>query len=194
MKELEQKDGCEFEDIAAYLDGELNEVALQRFENHLKSCTHCDSELREQRRLLCTLEVAFSDSRAFDLPNNFTRVVTARAENDLRGVRNKTEGRRALQLCAGLALISFALLGAATRVVVFDPLRTFFRVTRALLDLGWQAASEAVSSALVLIRVIGNALFSANNGLGIFLLVAFLGSVSVLLLLITKYHRAEIVE
>ena len=194
MKELDQRDGCEFEDVAAYLDGELNGVALKRFEEHLKSCAHCDRELRAQRQLLCTLEIAFSDSRAFDLPHNFTRVVTARAENDLRGVRNKREGRRALQLCAALALISFALLGAATRVVVFDPLRVFFRVTRALLDLGWQTAAEAVSSALVLIRVIGHAAFSANNGLGVFLFVAFLGSVSVLLLLITKYHRAETVE
>jgi anti-sigma factor RsiW len=194
MKELDQTNGCEFEDVAAYLDGELDEAALQRFEHHLKSCVHCDSELRAQRQLLCTLEVAFSDARAFDLPNNFARVVTARAENDLRGVRNKREGRRALQLCAALALISFALLGAATRVVVFDPLRTFFRVTSALLDLAWQAGAEAMASVLVLIRVIGHAAFSTSNGLSIFLFVAFLGSVSVLLLLITKYHRAETVE
>ncbi len=194
MNEIDSRDACQLEDVAAYLDGELSGAALLRFEDHLKSCTDCDSELREQRQLLCTLESAFSDSRAFDLPNNFTRVVTARAENDLSGVRNRREGRRALQLCAALALVSFALLGAATRVVVWDPLRTFFRVTRALLDLAWQATSESISNALVLLRVIGQAIFAAKNGLGLFLALLFLGSISFLLFLIAKYHRAEIVE
>ena len=194
MNELDPRNACQLEDVAAYLDGELSGDALVRFEDHLKSCAHCDNDLRKQRQLLCTLESAFSDSRAFDLPNNFTRVVTARAENDLSGVRNRREGRRALQLCAALALVSFALLGAATRVVVWDPLRTFFRVTRALLDLVWQATSEAISTALVLLRVIGQAIFPAKNGLGVFLTIVFLSSLSFLLFLIAKYHRAEIVE
>jgi anti-sigma factor RsiW len=194
MNEFDPRNACQLEDVAAYLDGELSGDALICFEDHLKSCAHCDGELREQRQLLCTLESAFSDSRAFDLPNNFTRVVTARAENDLSGVRNRREGRRALQLCAALALVSFALLGAATRVVVWDPLRSFFRVTRALLDLAWQTTSEALSTALVLLRVIGQAIFPAKNGLGVFLSLVFLVSVSFLLFLITKYHRAEIVE
>jgi len=79
-------------------------------------------------------------------------------------------------------------------VVVWDPLRSFFRVTRALLDLAWQATSEALSTALVLLRVIGQAIFPAKNGLGVFLSLVFLVSVSFLLFLITKYHRAEIVE
>ena len=194
MDDLNRMSACPLEEVAAYLDGELNGAALNRFEDHLKSCAHCDDELRAQRELLCTLEAAFGDSRTFDLPNNFARVVTARAENDLRGVRNKHEGRRALQLCASLALVSFALLGAATRVIVWEPVQSFFRVMRALLDLVWQATSEALSTALVLLRVIGQAVFPTKNGLGVFLSIVFLVSVSSLLFLITKYHRAEIVE
>ena len=63
--------GCEREDVAAYLDGELTAEELTSFETHLKSCAACAVELRRQRQLLCTLDVAFNESRAFDLPRDF---------------------------------------------------------------------------------------------------------------------------
>jgi putative zinc finger protein len=185
---------CEVEDIAAYVDGELGGAALTRFEQHVKECAACAHELRLQRQLLCTLDVAFNDQTAFDLPNNFARVVTARAENDLSGMRNRSERRRALQLCAVLALVAFSLLGAATRTVVLDPLRSFFRTTRVLFDLVWQSISQVGSSALVLIRVIGRGLLLSQTGSRFFLVLAFLLSISFLSLLIVKYHRAQIIE
>lgn len=185
---------CQLEDVAAYLDGELTGVALDEFEQHLKSCASCAAELRIQRQLLCTLDVAFNDTRSFHLPNNFARVVTAHAENDLTGMRDRGERRRALQLCAILALVSFGLLGAATRAVVVDPLRSFFRVARVLVDLVWQATSGAASSAAVMIRVLGRAMLFAQTGSRVFLVLAFLGSISFLSLLIANYHRAQIIE
>src|SRR3954451_4639008 len=135
---------CQLEDVAAYIDGELSQAGANRFEDHLKSCLDCADELRAQRQLLCTLDVAFNGSRSFQLPHNFTRVVTARAENDLNGMRNKGERRRALKLCAMLAVTSFALLGAAARTVVFEPVGSFFRVSKSLLQLVWAAASQAL--------------------------------------------------
>ena len=185
---------CQLEDVAAYLDGELTGVALDAFEQHVRSCAGCAVELRTQRQLLCTLDVAFNDARSFHLPNNFARVVTAHAENDLTGMRNRRERQRALQLCAVLALVSFGLLGAATRAIVFDPLRSFFRVTRVLVDLVWQATSEAASSAAVLIRVIGRAILLAQTGSRFFFVLAFLLSICFLSLLIANYHRAQIIE
>jgi len=185
---------CELEDVAAYVDGELGGAELARFEQHVKECAGCAQELRLQRQLLCTLDVAFNDKAGFDLPNNFARVVTARAENDLSGMRNRRERKRALQVCAVLALLTFGLLGAATRTVVLDPLRSFFRVTRVLFDLAWQAISQAASSALVLVRMIGRVLLLPQTGSRFFLVLAFLLSISFLSLLIVKYHRAQIVE
>jgi predicted anti-sigma-YlaC factor YlaD len=185
---------CQLEDVAAYLDGELAGVSLDRFEQHLKECSACATELRVQRQLLCTLDVAFSDSRSFDLPNNFARVVTARAENDLSGMRNRHERKRALQLCVLLALIAFALLGAATRTIVLDPLRSFFRVARVLSDLLWQAVSDAVATVAVLSRVIGRAVLDTQPGSRLLLVLAFLLSLSCLSLLIVRYRRAQIVE
>ena len=192
MNDFSEK--CQLEDVAAYLDGELSEAGVNRFEDHLRSCLDCANELRAQRQLLCTLDVAFNGNRSFQLPHDFTRIVTARAESDLSGMRNKHERRRALKLCAVLALVSFALLGAATRTVVFEPLSTLFRISRTVLQLAWQAASEAVLSATVLVRVIVRAVLLDQNGLGWLMLVAFLIAISVLPFLLVKYHRAQTIE
>jgi anti-sigma factor RsiW len=185
---------CQLEDVAAYLDGELGEAGANRFEDHLKSCVDCATELRAQRQLLCTLDVAFNGTRSFQLPHNFTRIVTARAESDLSGMRNKHERRRALKLCAVLAIVSFALLGAATRTIVFDPLSTLFRISRTVLQLAWQAASETVMTAATLGRVIVRAALLGQNGLALLMLSAFLVGVSVLPLALVKYHRAQTIE
>jgi len=192
MNDFSEK--CQLEDVGAYLDGELSEAGVNRFEDHLRSCLDCANELRAQRQLLCTLDVAFNGNRSFQLPHDFTRIVTARAESDLSGMRNKHERRRALKLCAVLALVSFALLGAAARTVVFDPLSTLFRISRTVLQLAWQAASEAVMSATVLMRVIVRAVLLDQNGLGLLMLVAFLIAISVLPFLLVKYHRAQTIE
>src|SRR5260221_5643357 len=128
-----EQQNCQLEDVAAYLDGELGGVSLEAFEAHLKTCPDCAMELRGQRQLLCTLESAFNEWRPFELPHDFTRVVAAHAENDLSGMRRKSERRRAVQLCAILALISFALLGTSARTLAFDPIRSFLRVTGSLL-------------------------------------------------------------
>ena len=185
---------CQLEDVAAYLDGELDGAALETFETHLKSCLDCAAELRVQRQLLCTLDFAFNGSRPFELPRDFTRVVAAHAENDLSGMRKWSERRRALQMCAVLALISFALLGAASRALVFDPVRSFFRVTGGLLNLVWQAIYDAGTEVAIIVRVVGRAVVLGPHGLWLFLALAFLTSLSLLPFLIAKYHRAQIAE
>jgi len=185
---------CQLEDVAAYLDGELSDAGTNRFEEHLKSCAECATELRAQRQLLCTLDVAFNSTRSFQLPHNFTRIVTARAENDLSGMRNSNERRRALKLCALLAVISFALLGAAARTIVFDPLRTFFRIAGSLIQLAWHATSEGFVSATVLVRMIIRGVFEAENGVLLFAIVGFLFSISILPFLLARYHRAQTIE
>ncbi len=189
-----EKQGCQLEDVAAYLDGELSGSALETFEAHLKTCPDCATELRGQRQLLCTLDLAFNESRSFELPHNFTRVVAAHAENDLGGMRKKSERRRALQLCAVLALVSFALLGAASRTLVFDPVRSFLRVAGSLLTLLWQAFYEVISGLGTIVRVVGRAVVLGPRGLWLFVALALIISLFLLPFLIAKYHRAQIIE
>jgi anti-sigma factor RsiW len=185
---------CQADDVAAYLDGELNRDSLARFEDHLKACADCATELRAQRQLLCTLDVAFNDSHSFALPQDFARIVTRRAESDFSGMLRRPERRRALKLCALLALVSFALMGAASRAIVFEPVRSFFKAGGTVLDLCWRAASEVSASAATVIRIVGRAIFYSSNGAGLLLLLVLPLAFSGLLFLITRYHRAQIVE
>jgi anti-sigma factor RsiW len=189
-----EKQECQLEEVAAYLDGELAGIALTAFEAHLETCADCATELRGQRQLLCTLDFAFNDSRSFELPHDFTRVVAAYAENDVSGMRNKSERRRAVQLCAILALVSFALLGAASRTLVFDPVRSFLRVAGSLLNLLWQTIFDAGTGIAVIVRVVGRAAILGPRGLWLFVALALIISLSFLPFLIAKYHRAQIIE
>jgi anti-sigma factor RsiW len=192
--ETNQEMACQLEDVAAYVDGELTGAALEDFEFHLRSCGACADELRTQKQLLCTLDVAVNDSRSFELPREFSRVVTARAESDLSGMRRKHERRRALKLCAALALTSFALMGAAARGLVIDPLRSIFRVANILLDFASRAALDLAETLAVFIRVFARAIFSAPHGIGVLFLIALLLSILLLPFLIARYHRAQIIE
>lgn len=183
---------CEREPIAAYLDGELSGGILADFETHLDACSACRSELRNQQQLLCTLDTAFGD--AFDLPEDFTRMVKARAESDVRGVREKHERRRAFQLTIILALLSFAFLGTAWQGSVLQPLRTTARVTLSVLNLAWQTISDAATGIVVIARLSGQALIVNPHRPGLFLLLIFLASVSLLPFLITRYHQRQTIE
>jgi anti-sigma factor RsiW len=187
-------EGCRTEDVAAYLDGELGGSASESFEAHLKTCARCATELRMQRQLLCTLDLAFSEP-SFELPRNFSRVVAAHAESDLSGMRKKSERRRAFQLCAALALLSFALLGAASGALVFQPARSVLRLAGSLLDLVWRALYDAGTGAAVIVRVVGRALILAPHGLGLVLVVLpFVIALALLPRLIANYHRAQVIE
>ncbi len=194
MDDFTHNHECRSEDVAAYLDGELGGSASESFEAHLKTCARCATELRTQRQLLCTLDLAFSE-RSFELPRNFSRVVAAHAESDLSGMRKKSERRRAVQLCALLALLSFALLGAASRALVFQPARSFLRLAGSLLDLILRALYDAGTGVAVIVRVVGRALILAPHGLGLVLIVLpFLIALALLPRLIVNYHRAQVIE
>ena len=189
-----EKQICPSEDIAAYLDGELDAVAIDRFESHVARCRTCDAELRRQRQLVCTLEAAFGSPAKFDLPVDFTRVIATRAESDLRGVRSRTERHRAAKLCAILGLVVFAVLAATANSVALQPARNALQLFARVFELLWQAASDATESLAIILRVLtGGATGSPYVWpwlIGLTLIVA----VSLLTRLIGRYHRRQIIE
>jgi len=182
------------EDVAAYLDGELDDAALEVFEGHVKTCAGCAQELRTQRQLLCTLNRAFEESGAFELPQDFARLVATHAESDVTGLRGRGERRRAFKVCAVLALLSFALLGAASRATVFQPARSSLRVAETLLDLACNTIYDGGTGASVIVRLVVRAIALSPYGLGLFLILAFIIAISLLPRLIASYHRAQIIE
>jgi hypothetical protein len=168
--------------------------ALGSFEAHVADCSVCAAELRSQRQLLCTLEAAFNGSSRIDLPENFTRVVAKHAEHNLSGLREKSERRRALQLCATLAIVAFALLGAASGALVFQPVRGFFRVGASVFEVFSAAALEAAEGLAIVGRLMGRAAVASPHGVGALIALVFVVAISLLPRLIANYHRAQIVE
>ena len=135
---------CQTDQIASYLDDELDDAALITFEAHLKECFHCKAELAEQRGLLGTLNSAFGHGSDLKLPGDFARIITAHAESDMSGVRGHREHQRALRWCAILSAASLALLGVTTRAYVVGVVRAVGRPVSVVLDLTWTTIYDAV--------------------------------------------------
>jgi anti-sigma factor RsiW len=189
----EQRD-CQIEQIASYLDGELDTAARLVFESHIKECSLCAAELAGQRRLLGALDSVLSRGSDLPLPTNFARIVATNAESDMSGMRERREGGRALRLCAVLAATSLALLGLATRVFVFNLVLTVGRPIAAVFDLVWTTIGDAVTSFTVILRVLGKSFLPGSQLEG--LLGFALLALAVLLLsrLIASYHRTRFIE
>lgn len=146
--------------VAAYLDAELNDTETRAFESHLKTCAACARSLNEQKRVLCALDAAFNDSssrhdRAL-LPKDFTRTLIARAETDMRGVRGKSEWRRAVVFAFILLACASTLLGAANVSKLFSVANSS---TRAAIGLMWTmlgAMADACAGLFVVLRALNH--------------------------------------
>ncbi|HEY9404882.1 MAG TPA: zf-HC2 domain-containing protein [Pyrinomonadaceae bacterium] len=178
-------------DVAAYLDGELDTGASARFERHAKTCAPCANALREQRRLLCVLDVAFGDpQKQIQLPSNFTEVVKARAQSDMTSVRRRSERRRAVVVSVGLAALSFALLGWQAWDELFAPLRAAAGVAATMLDMAANAFGEAASGVALTLRVLGGQMLEEPGAGSIGACIAVALALALLLRLVVGYHRA----
>jgi predicted anti-sigma-YlaC factor YlaD len=183
---------CKGEEIAAYLDGELPEASRTEFEQHVKECTACAGQLREQKQLLCTLDFALGNERSLPLPPaNFARVVAAHAQSDMRGVRASSEHKRALWLCSALALASALLIGgAAIGESVIVPVAAVMKSLATLAGFFWHTLYNAGTGLVVISRVSAHLLFESRplGLIGSLLLISALG---LLPRLIISYHRSS---
>jgi predicted anti-sigma-YlaC factor YlaD len=190
--ETAHRSACQSEEIAAYLDGELDSVVRQLFEEHLKECRSCASNLEEQKRLLCMLDFALGGGEtAVPLPKDFAQRVAVRAESDMSGVRRASEHGVALRVCAVLTLVSFALLGgAAMSEAVVRPAFALFRHGVIILDFTWRVLYDAGAGLTVISRDLGGHLLFESHPL--FLFGSLLLAVALVLLLrrLGNYQRA----
>jgi anti-sigma factor RsiW len=183
--------------VAAYLDGELDAATAERFERHVKGCATCAAALNEQKRLLCLLDVAFPGQRAeqdFALPKDFARVVTAHARTDMSGVRQRSEHRRAVALCALLAVGSFALLGLRRFDAALAPFTGFARAVAGILGMLARALTDAATGAAVILRAVGGHYFAEHLPFKVLTGLLLACAAVLLLRLIGSYHRARVQE
>ena len=186
MIKVEQKI-CQKNLIAAYVDGELGDVATAIFEQHVEDCAGCRAELRAHRVLVCELDAALAGQVEIPVPADFSKVIATRASSDMRGVRNPSEHRKALAICAVLAITGFALLGAAAREAVLALMGSFVNSVIGIAGFVSSVLYDAVAGLVVIFRVLGQRLVVGSGSL--ILLVVLGVAVFVLSRLISDYHH-----
>ena len=188
------KRDCQSEEIAAYLDGELDPAVCLLFEEHTKECSHCGAEVAEQRGLLCQLDLVLSRGSDLPLPANFAQIVTAHAQSDMSGLRQRREHGRAFRLCVMLAAASVALLGVAARTLVVNFALMIARPITVVFDLVWTIAYDAGTGLAIFSRGLSQGL--VPNSRLVWWLEFLLLALAVLLLsrLIAGYHRTRLVQ
>jgi anti-sigma factor RsiW len=102
---------CPREEISLYLDGELSLADELVLEKHLAVCKICRTEINLHKKMFSALDLVFEAKPEVELPKNFAKVVAAKAESEVNGLRSKEERFRASFLCAGLFLLTLLGLG-----------------------------------------------------------------------------------
>lgn len=185
---MKQRQECQRERTAAYLEGDLDVSSGALFEEHADGCPICSAELNAQRLFICELDSALAETPNLPLPQNFAQIVATRAESDMRGVRDGIEHRRALRFCVILALVAFALLGgAASKALYFHSWEIVSKAV-GVFDLLWSTVRDAAVGLTVISRVLSGGLIPESSFAGLAALMLAL-AVVLLSLLISSYHR-----
>ena len=103
---------CPTSDIAAYIDGELSPGSELQMDLHLARCAACSEELNRQKQFLLCLDGSLKAGDGVELPEGFTRSVVARAEANVRGLRQPHEVYNAIFVSAAIAI--FILFAAGS--------------------------------------------------------------------------------
>jgi hypothetical protein len=188
------KNICQGDQIAAFVDDELEPAQQLAFEQHLRSCDPCTAELRAHRTFMRELDTALADRFELEVPPDFAKVVAVHAENDMRGVRDRAEHRRALRYCIILGLVAFALLGVASSRAVLFSIQSFFKATFGIISLFGKTVYDAMAGFSVLARVFRRG-FIGDAGLAdLVALLLFTFAIGLLTLLISRYHRTRVLD
>jgi anti-sigma factor RsiW len=185
---------CESENIAAYIEGDLDPTIRGVIELHFKECPRCASELQQQRQFMCELDSALARSVELAVPPNFAQVVAVHAASDMRGVRDSSEHARALRYCVVLGLAAFALLGFASSKAVVLSVKSAAAKVFAVFSFFAEAAFNALTSAVLIARVVSHSLFNDSRGTGLAALLFVVLALIALSRLIARYHRTRLLD
>ncbi len=185
---------CETENIAAYIEGDLEPALQSVLEEHLKGCAHCAGELRAQRLFMCELDSALASPFDLAVPPNFAKVVAVHAKSDMSGMRNGAEHARAIRYCVILGLLAFALLGFASSKAVILNFGLFAGKVLGMLSLFAEVIFNAATGFAVVSRVVSRGLISDSRFAGVAGLLVVVLAIVILSRLIARYHRARLIE
>ena len=185
---------CERENIAAYIEGELEPAFHRSLEDHLRECAPCAAELQAQRLFMCELDSVLASPFDLAVPANFAQVVAVNAKSDMRGMRDTAEHARALRFCIILGLAAFALLGFASSKAVILSVRSFAGKVFGVLGFFAEAIFNAATGFTVVSRVVSRGLIADSRLAGFAGLLLVVLAIAVLSRLIARYHRTRLIE
>lgn len=182
---------CDQNLAGAYVDGELDADVTVLFEDHLKSCADCQFELRAHRLFVCELDAAMTDE--MPVPRDFSHIIATRATTDMRGVRTRSENRKAFTICVILALGGSALLGVTALSSVFKIAQKFVTTIFGLVAFVASAVYDTAAGLVVIFRVVSRKFIIETGSLWPMLVLLAFG-VLILSRLISQYHRSGATE
>ncbi len=185
---------CETENIAAYIEGDLDPAVRVALESHFQECARCSSELQEQRQFMCELDSVLAGRFELAVPPNFAQVVAVNAASDMSGVRDSSEHARALRYCIVLGLAAFALLGFASSKAMVLSVKSIASKVFSMVGFFAEVAFNALTGVVLMARVVSRSLFSDSRGAGIAGLLFVVLAVIVLSRLIARYHRTRLLD
>ena len=184
---------CDQNLVGSYVDGELDEDLTLLFEEHVESCADCKFELRAHRLFVCELDAAMTGSSEIPVPRDFSRIIAMRATTDMRGVRTRSEHRKALTICIVLALGGFALVGATAVNGVFDIAKRFVATVFGVVSFVATAVYDIAAGVVVIFRVVSRKYIIETGSLWPMLVLLAFGAF-ILSRLISQYHRSGATE
>jgi hypothetical protein len=191
---ISENNTCESDQIAAFVDDELELARRLAFEEHVLVCDFCAEELRAHRSFMRELDTALAGRFDLEVPPDFAKVVAVHAENDMRGVRDRAEHRKALRYCIVLGLVAFALLGVASSRAFLGNIQSLFKTIFGIISLLGKTVYDAMAGFSVIARAFRRGLVGDAGFSGLVVLLLFAFAVALLTLLISRYHRTRVLD
>jgi anti-sigma factor RsiW len=143
---------CPSAEISSYIDGELTPRRELELEQHFAACESCLAELNLHKKFLIALDHALDSEVEVGLPANFTQIVVANAESQVRGLRRPSERFNAFFVCSGLFLIIIFALGASGSHTAIDAFFVVFEKVAAVGSFAAHAAYDLTIGAVIILR------------------------------------------
>jgi len=181
---------CPREEVFTYLDGELSPAEEFDIEIHFADCKICRDEINAQKKVSTTLEIMLEqESKEIEVPENFTKVITTRAESNVSGLRQPKERSKALLICTILFFLAVIGLGTELKSV----LRAFEKTAEQFAAVGgfiFHLVYDLANGVSVVLRYLSHR-FIFTSAISLILIVAFFVFTSLALSrFVLRYNRA----
>lgn len=167
---------CPLADIPPYVDGELSAERERELDIHFAVCRICLDELNFQKEFISVLSSGLRTGDELELPRDFTRIVVAKAESGVSGLRRRVEWLNALFICVGLFFFVLFGLGADAQNA-FGSFLGIFQQAAAVLGFAGHVVYDVAVGSMIIFRSISSLVASSSLGpilvIGLFLIFIF---------------------